>query len=327
MKPLVVLTHWVHPEVLACLRKTCRVVANSTRESWPHQTLLKNAKQADALMVFMPDRVDEALLKACPGLKVIGAALKGFDNIDVEACTRRKVRVTFVPGLLTIPAAELTIGMMIALGRNILSGDRHVRSGSFNGWRPTFYGTGLAGETVGILGMGVIGQAIAQRLQGFEARVLGYDAVQLPARATARLGVQHASLEQVLKQSTYVVVGLPLNAGTRHLIGKKAIQCMKRGALLINIGRGSVVDEAAVAEALFSGQLGGYAADVFEFEDLSLTDRPKKIPRTLLRSPQTLLLPHLGSAVEKVRLDISMSAAQSIVEVLSGRIPQTCINE
>src|SRR5258706_715906 len=148
MKPRVVLTHWVHSEVLAYLRKTCRVIANPTRESWPHRTLLKNARQADAIMVFMPDRVDAALLKACPKLKVIGAALKGFDNIDVDACTRHKICVTFVPDLLTIPAAELTVGMMLALGRNVLEGDRRVRSGKFSGWRPTLYGTGLAGETV-----------------------------------------------------------------------------------------------------------------------------------------------------------------------------------
>jgi len=326
MKPTITLTHWVHPDVLRYLRKHSRVMANSTRESWTPAMLLKNARNADALMVFMPDRVDAKLLNACAKLKVVGAALKGFDNIDVEACSRRNVRVTFVPDLLTKPAAELTVGMMIALGRNMLAGHARVASGRFEGWRPILYGTGLAGETVGILGMGVIGQAIAQRLRGFEIRVLAYDANRMLASRAKKLGVTFTSLDSILARSTYVAVGLPLKTGTRHLIDAKAIRRMKRGAYIINIGRGSVVDEAAVAQALKRGHLAGYAADVFEFEDLSLPDRPRSIPNALRSSPNTLLLPHLGSAVEQVRLDISMSAARSIVEVLAGRRPKTCIN-
>jgi len=326
MKPLVAITHWVHPEVSGFLAEEFRVTTNDTRDSWPHQMLLENARDAGALMVFMPDRVDAALLEACPNLKVIGAALKGFDNIDVETCTKRNIRVTYVPDLLTVPAAELTVGMMIALGRNVIAGHERVSSGAFSGWCPILYGTGISGETVGILGMGAIGQSIARRLSGFGARILGFDAIGLPSARAAELNVTLGTIDTILEQSTYVIAGLPLKPDTRHLFNDAAIQRMKPGSFLINIGRGSVVDEMAVSRALNSGHLGGYAADVFEFEDLSLPDRPRSIPRELLHSPQTLLLPHLGSAVEKVRFEISMSAARSIMAVLSGQRPETCLN-
>jgi len=254
-------------------------------------TLLRHATDANALMVFMPDRIDAKLLDACPDLKVVGAALKGFDNLDIDACTQRNVRVTFVPELLTVPAAELTIGMMIALARHVIAGDARVRKAGYRGWRPILYGRGLAGETVGFLGMGVIGQSIAERLQGFGVKLLCHDARKLDAQRMKALNAKQVSIQQVMAQSTYVIVALPLNAHTIHAVNASTLKQMKPGAFLINIGRGSVVEEEAVASALRSGRLGGYAADVFEFEDLSRADRPRSIPRTLLSAPNTLFLP------------------------------------
>lgn len=166
MKPKVILTHRVHPEVIEFLAEHCEVIPNPTHETLARDEILRRAKDAEAIMTFMPDRVDEAFLRACPQLHVVGCALKGYDNYDVDACTRHGVWITNVPDLLTIPTAELTIGLLIGLTRNVLAGDRFVRSGQFNGWRPALYGSGLTGKTLGIIGMGAVGQAIAQRLIG-----------------------------------------------------------------------------------------------------------------------------------------------------------------
>ena len=133
-KPKVVLTHWVHPEIIELLREKAEVVANPGRKTLPREVLLERAKDADALMAFMPDCIDETFLKACPRLKIIGAALKGFDNFDVDACTRHGVWLTIAPDLLTIPTAELTVGLVLGITRNMLEGDRHIRSGQFAGW-------------------------------------------------------------------------------------------------------------------------------------------------------------------------------------------------
>ena len=173
MKPKVVLTHWVHPEIIELLSASADVIPNTTRETLPRSEVIARAKDADALMAFMPDSIDSAFLEECPKLRVIGAALKGYDNFDVNACTRHGVWLTIVPDLLTIPTAELTIGLLLGLTRHMLEGDRQIRSGHFQGWRPTLYGSGLTGKTLGIIGMGAVGRAIAQRLAGFDIACFG----------------------------------------------------------------------------------------------------------------------------------------------------------
>ena len=214
-------------------------------------------------MAFMTDRIDRAFLERCPQLKVIGAALKGYDNIDVDAARERGVQVTIVPDLLTEPTAELAIGLMIALGRHIPLGDAGIRQSGFAGWRPQLYGTGIGNSTVGIVGFGLVGQAIARRLFGFGCRIVAFDTQPFDERA----GVERVAFDDVLKLADFVVLGLPLTETTTGLIDAEAIGRMRRGALLVNPARGSLVDEAAVADALESGHLGGYAADVFECED------------------------------------------------------------
>jgi len=165
MKPKVVITHWVHPEVIEFLNQYYEVLPNLTRETLPREEIIRRTRDAEAIMVFMPDHIDADFLDACPKLKIIAAALKGYDNFDIDACTKHGVWFTIVQDLLTIPTAELTIGLLIALSRKILLGDRYIRSGKFRGWRPMFYGTGLNGSTVGIIGMGAVGKAIAKMLQ------------------------------------------------------------------------------------------------------------------------------------------------------------------
>jgi phosphonate dehydrogenase len=327
MKPKIVLTHWVHPEVTARLAAHGEVVSNTTRERLSREEILRRARDAHAIMTFMPDRVDEAFLAACPRLKVVGCALKGYDNYDVEACTRRGVWITNVPDLLTIPTAELTIGLLVGLTRNLLTGDQFVRSGAFNGWRPTLYGTGLTGRTLGLIGMGAVGQAIAQRLQGYELKLLYTDPRPLPPDQEAGWHLTRTSLDELLRQSDFVVPMVPYRPDTQHLIDARALAAMKDGAFLINACRGSVVDENAVADALVSGKLAGYAADVFEMEEWARADRPHNIPARLLADTQrTLFTPHIGSAVDSVRLAIEMEAATNILQALAGDVPQGAIN-
>jgi phosphonate dehydrogenase len=321
-KPRIAVSNWVHDEVLQRLAAIGEVDANRRRVPWSPQELAARAASADALLAFMPDRVDAALLALCPRLKVIACALKGFDNFDVAACTEAGVWVTIAPDLLTNPTAELAVGLAIALGRRVRAGDALVRSGAFQGWQPVFYGTGLDGSTVGIVGMGAVGRAIAARLAGFGCHILGVD----PGRDMPD-GITATEFETALTASDYLILAVPLTPTTFHLIGRDAIERVKPGALLVNIGRGSVVDEAAVAEALDNGRIGGYAADVFELEDWARDGRPRAIDSRLLGHPLTLFTPHLGSAVDRVRREIAMQVADDIAAVLAGGRPRHAINE
>ena len=327
MKPRVVLTHWVHDDVLDFLGDRCEVIPNHFRETLPREEILKRAGDARAMMVFMPDSIDEPFLQKCTKLKVIGAALKGYDNFDVDACTRRGIWFTIVPDLLTVPTAELAMGLLIGLARRISEGDRFIRTGKFKGWRPRLYGLGLAEKTLGIVGMGAVGRAVAARALAFDMRVLFHDNKPLAEEKNAVERFTRVSLVRALAESDFVMPLVPLTEDTFHLIDAKRLSQMKPGSMLINVGRGYVVDEDAVVDALHSGHLGAYAADVFEMEDWAREDRPRKIPRRLLEDMnRTLFTPHLGSAVEGVRREIAMEAARNILQALDGKRPDGAVN-
>lgn len=321
-RPRILVTNRVFPETLERLSALGTVEANPNDTRRPQHEILRRARDADAIMAFMSDCIDADFVRQCRRLRIVACALKGFDNFDIEACTRTGIWVSIVPDLLTEPTAELAIGLTIGLGRMIRDGDAIVRAGRFEGWRPILYGTGLHGATVAIIGMGRLGVAIAQRLSGFGCRLLGVD-----PHAAMPAGVTGCSLDAALAESDVVILAVPLTAATRHLIGRDAIAGMKRGALLINIGRGSVADENAVLAALMDGTLGGYAADVFEMEDWALPDRPRVIDRRLRMHPRTLFTPHLGSAVARVRREIELRAAENIADALAGRRPRDAVND
>lgn len=327
MKPKLVITHRVHDEVLDLLAAECVLITNQTSSSLPRSEVIRRSEDADALMAFMPDRIDGAFLAACPKLKVVGAALKGYDNFDVAAFDERSVWLTFVPDLLTVPTAELTIGLMVGLIRNMRTADDHVRTGDFKGWRPQFYGLGIEGTRIGIIGMGAIGQAIAKRLSGWDARMAYCDLQPLPAKQEALLGLQYLPINDVIGQSDIVILALALNDETLHTINAGRLQQMKPGAYLVNPCRGSVVDEAAVLDALQTGHLGGYAADVFEMEDWARDDRPQQLDPKLLTHPDTFFTAHIGSAVHDVRLAIEKRAAENILRVLRGEVPLDPANQ
>jgi len=301
----VLITQRVFPETIDLLTPHAEVVIGPP------------SPDADALMVFMPDSLDEAFLQACPNLKIVAAALKGCDNFDVEACTRLGIWFTIVPDLLTEPTAELALALMLGLARNVLAGDRLIRSGGFQGWRPILYGTGLAGSTAGLIGFGAVGHALARMLQGFSCRVQYFD----PSIDGS------TPLDTVLETSDFLLPLLPLTPQTFRMLGREALSRMKRGSYLINVSRGSIVDEESVADAIESGHLAGYAADTFEMEDWARSDRPREISARLLRfTDRTLFTPHLGSAVVSARREIERAAATNILQVLRGGRPTGAIN-
>jgi phosphonate dehydrogenase len=309
------------------LSSACDLVANRSLESFTRSELLKRARDVRAILAFMPDRMDQRLLDRCRDLGLIAGAFKGCDNVDVEACTKRGIWVTVVPDLLTEPTAELGVALLLSVARRLREGDGIVRSGAFRGWRPILYGAGLSGRTVGLVGMGAVGQALAERLAGFSCRLLYHDPKPLSSDRERDLKLARVGLPELLAQSDHVVLSVPLTPDTLGLLDDRVLGGMKPGACLVNIGRGSVVDERAIAVALRSGRLGGYAADVFACEDLSRPDRPQTIPFELL-APElgTAFTPHLGSAVGETRLAITRSAARSILEFLRGEAPSHAVN-
>lgn len=318
-RPLTIATHPVHVDAIVLLRQRCEV---DVCEQPPSPEMLAGqVAGASALLAFMPDRIDARLLDTCPELRIVAGAFKGADNIDVEACTARGVWVTAVPDLLSASTAELAVGLLISVARRIREGDVAVRAGEFAGWRPGFHGMGLEGTTVGIVGMGSLGHAIACRLLGFGCHMAYTDpGVAAAESLTAR------PLEGLLRESRAVVLAVPLTPETHKLINAERLALMPPGAILVNVGRGSTVDEEAVAGALGSGRLAGYGADVFAMEDRAEVQAPTAIPTALLEHPRSVFTPHLGSAVAEVRQAIEMRAAESILQALDGDRPDGAIN-
>ncbi len=322
-----VATHRLFPDMAAKLTEHCNAILNPNDGSWPRDEVIETCREADAVIAFMPDLIDCTFLDACPHLKIVSAALKGYDNIDVEACTARNIWVSIVPDYLTGPTAELAIGLAIGLARHVQAGDADVRSGCFEAWRPTLYGTGFAGETVGCLGFGRIGQAIAKRLQGFDVDLMFSDIRVPDDGSTSALKPRAVEQDELLETSRFIFVCTPLSDTTLGLVDERSIRSMRSDAYLINTARGSVVDEIAVAHALAEERLSGYAADVFAFEDWARLDRPKAVPEVLLQQTEkTLFTPHLGSATVAARRKIERDSVENVLDVIQGHPPRDAIN-
>lgn len=329
MRPKVIISSPVDEAALKLLAPHAEIVVNEAPEPWPRAELIRQAADAFGWIAFMSDALDEDLLRTSPALRIVAGALKGYDNFDVDACTRHGVWLTVVPDLLTAPTADLTLGLLLALSRKLLEGDRLVRSGAFHGWRPVLYGRGLDDATVGFLGMGALGQAVARRLAGFGSRLVYFDEQPLPEEAARSLNLARVGLAQIAAESDVVILALPLTPRTAGIVDRSFLADLKPGCLLINPARGSLVDEAAVAAAIDDGWLGGYAADVFAIEDIG-TSKPaarRRIPTRLLADARhTVLTPHLGSAVRDVRRRIVVEAAANIVDCIAGRRPRGAVN-
>jgi phosphonate dehydrogenase len=326
--PRVVATHWVHPEVAAYLREfSSPVVPPEEPGVWPAARLLEIAGEAEGLLACMADRVDEAFLARCPRLRIVAATLKGYDNFDASACARRGVWLTIVPDSIIAPTAELAVGLAIGIMRRVGEADRSIRAAGFDGWRPRLYGSSLAGATAGIVGMGDLGQSIASMLRAFGSRIVYADPRPLAPSRDRELAVTRLELGELVSASDVIIAAVPLTPATRALLGPEALRLARPGAFLVNVGRGSVVDEEAVADALEENRLGGYAADVFAMEDWALPGRPAEIPARLLGHPRTLFTPHLGSAVAGVRRAMSLTAARQVRQALGGQRPDHAVND
>jgi lactate dehydrogenase-like 2-hydroxyacid dehydrogenase len=266
-RPIAVYTHAAPPVGMFLLRTICDVREGPERGR-RREEIVRDARDAQALCVFVPDVIDDALLAQLPRLRVIAHFGKGYDNVDVASATRRRIWVTNVPADLTDATADLAWGLVLALARKIIPGDRAIREGLTPAWHPSrLLGTHVTGATLGIVGFGAIGRAIAKRARGFDCRILYYDVKRAPAEIERGLGVEYASFNDILREAEIVVPVVPALPETRNLFDAAVLARMRRTALLVNVARGSVVDEAAVANALRERQIGGYAADAFACEE------------------------------------------------------------
>jgi glyoxylate reductase len=273
---------------------------------------------ADGVLSLLTDAIDAALLAAAPRLRVVANVAVGYNNVDLAAATARGIAVTNTPGVLTEATADLTMALLLAVARRIVEGDALVREGRFGGWGPLLLlGADLAGRTLGIVGAGRIGAAVARRAVGFELR-LRY-ANPSPRPALDALGACRCSLDALLAESDFVTLHVPLTPATRHLIGAAALARMKQGAYLVNTSRGPVVDEGALVAALRRGLIAGAALDVFEAE-------PALAPG-LAALPNVVLAPHVGSATIETRTRMATMAAQDCLAALRGVRPTHLVNE
>jgi len=271
-------------------------------------------------MSTVMDRIDATVMSAAASLKVVSNIAVGYNNVDVAEATRRGIRVTNTPGVLDDTTADLAWALLMAAARRIAEGDAHVRAGD---WKVAFSVQGFLGAdvhhaTLGIIGMGRIGQAIARRARGFDMRLTYHNRKRLDAAEEARLGVQWVERDQLLAQSDFVVVMVPYSPATHHLIGAAEIAKMKPTAILVNAARGGVVDDAALAQALKENRIAGAGLDVFEAE-------PQVHPGYLgIRN--VVLTPHVGSASRATRLAMCQKAADNLTAVLEGREPANPVN-
>ncbi len=284
-----------------------------------HQLLAEVAGKAGAL-TLLTDRVDEEFLDAAgPQLKIVANYAVGFDNIDVEACTRHGVLACNTPEVLTETTADTAFALMMAAARRIAEGDRFVRSGAPWVWGPLMMlGQDVHHATLGIVGFGRIGQALARRARGFSMRVLYHDMYRPPAEVERELGADYRDLEDLLRESDFVSLHTSLTLQTRHLINARRLALMKPTAVLVNTSRGPVIDEQALAEALRQGQIFAAGLDVFE--------REPDVHPGLLACDNAVLIPHLGSATVKTRLAMAGLAVDNLLAALEDRHPPTLLN-
>ena len=283
--------------------------------------LVEKVKGVDGLISMVTDRVDGDLMDAVgPQLKIISNYAVGFDNIDIRAATDRGIVVTNTPSeTVNESVAEHTWSLILALANRIVEADEFMRQGKFRGWEPDlFLGTNLIGKTLGIIGLGRIGTMVARRALGWKMKVIYYKRTRDPS-CEREMGVLYCPLDDVLKRSDFITLHVPLTEETRGMINKGALSKMKKGSYLVNTARGKIVNEKDLINVLKSGHLAGAALDVFEDE--------KNISQELLKLPNTITTPHIGSATHEAREKMGEMAAAAIVAALSGKKPKTIVNE
>ncbi len=319
MMPTVFLTRALPDSIMREIRRPVRLRFNHEDRPLSKEEILRGVRKAEGLISMLSDKIDREIIEAAPNLRIIANYAVGYNNIDLDAAQERKIFVTNTPGVLTETTADLTWALMLAVSRRIPEAEQFARSGKWTGWAPTqFLGTDLFGKTLGMVGMGRIGQAVARRAAGFSMRVVYTSRRRLPIQEEKRLQISFLPLSDLLRESDFVSLHLPLTGESHHLIDRKALGFMKPTSFLINTARGPIVDEKALIEALRRKKIAGAGLDVFENEPA--------ISRSLRNRKEVVLLPHIGSASLETRIRMGRIVLDNIVAALAGRNPPNMVN-
>ena len=320
-RPRIFVTQPIAASAVERLRRLGRVkIFPDDSRIIPHRTLVAEVKQADILFCLLHDKIDRAVVAANPKLRAIAAQSISPSNIDVAEATRRDIPVTVVPPVTTEATADLNFGLMLAVARRMFEADRMVRAGKFPGGKSRhLLGSFVWGKTIGLIGGGgLIGKAVAKRAHGFSMRVLYWAPRRKPEAEESAAGLTYVPLDELLRESDFVSLHSPLNAQTRHQIGKRELGLMKKTAFIVNTARGPIIDEEALVRALKAKKIAGAGLDVFEFEP--------KVSADLRKMKNVVLAPHLGSATVEVREEMANIVVDNIEALLAGKLPPGCVN-
>ena len=314
MRPKALVTHTLLPDAMDFLAQHIDFEIGTREVFLPKPILLQKVADKEGLLALLTVDIDRDVMDAAPLLEIIANCAVGTDNIDIDYARKKGIVVTNTPGVLTETTADLTWALILAVVRKIPQADRFLRSGGFKGWKLDLcLGREMTGKRLGIIGMGRIGRAVAERAKGFRMDIVYYDRRRLNAAEEKALGVASLSLDELLRTSDIVSIHASMTEGSTHLLSREKLALMKTDAVLINVARGPIVDEQALADALESGRIWGAGLDVYEREP-AIEDR-------LLKMDNVVLLPHIGSATYETRLKMAMMAATNLVMALKGEKP------
>jgi glyoxylate reductase len=320
MKPKVLLTHPLLKEAMDYLARQTELELATSEDFLPPAELAEKIQDKEGLLCFLSDLVDRELLEKATALRAISNCAVGTNNIDLKSARSRGIIVTNTPDILTEPTADLTLALILATTRRLIEADDFCRQGKFKGWRiDLFLGQGLQGKTLGIIGLGQIGQAVARRAQGFGLKIIYYNRHRLSPEKEKTLKVDYRQLDSLLAEADIVSIHASLNPDSDHLISSEKLALMKQSAVLINVARGAIVDEKALTEALKNGRLWAAGFDVYEHEP--------RIEPELLSLKNVAVLPHIGSATYETRLKMSLMAVNNLLEALAGKKPANEVKE
>lgn len=319
MKHRILVSGHLTDDILSLLAQECDVRANGEDRPMERAELLEAVAAVDGMLSMITDAVDAELMDAAPRLRVVSNMAVGYNNIDVAAATQRGIVVTNTPGILTEATAELAFALVLAAARRVVDLDRRTRAGEWTCWAPLlFLSREVSGKTLGVVGLGRIGRAVARRARAFGMRVLYHNRSRLDEAEERDLGVEYAGRDDLLRTSDFVSLHVPLSAETRHLIGPRELGLMKPTAYLVNTSRGAVVDEAALVEALRERRIEGAGLDVYENEPL--------LAPGLAALENVVLMPHVGSATVETRTRMARMAAENLLSALRGERPAHVVN-
>ncbi len=319
MKPKIIITREVFDDVIDYLKQYCEVDDNQADAPYTADALAAKLADRDGVMCALTDRIDAALIARCPQLKAVANIAVGYNNIDVPACSARGIKVTNTPGVLDDSTADLAFALMLSTARRITEVESYIRNSEWTGWRlKQWLGVDVHHATLGIIGMGRIGQAIARRARGFDMKVIYHNRKRVAPEIEQRVNASYASMDDLLAQADFIILQMPYSPETHHLIDAKALAKMKPTAILINSTRGGVVDDKALVAALKNGVIRAAGLDVFEGE-------PKLDPG-FLELKNVVLVPHIGSSTEATRRAMAMTAAKNLVAALTGQKPPNWVN-